>query len=334
MQKEFEGKSKQVGVLITNLGTPDSPTKKGLKKYLNQFLMDKRVVDISRLVWIPLLKLIILNVRPKRSAKLYKSIWTEDGSPLLAISKKILEKIKDSFKHDINVSFDLGMRYGNPSIDKALNQFKEKGISKIMILPLYPQAGSPTTSSTMDAVNKFLSEQSWTPNLRFISGYHDNNYYIGSISKSIENSFSKNGKPDKLIFSYHGMPERYLHEGDPYFCFCHKTTRLVAEKLKLNNDDYEMAFQSRFGYEKWLQPYVDEMIPTLAKSGTKHLQIISPGFSADCLETLEEIDVEYRKLFQEHGGEKYIYIPCLNDSDDHVKLIKNLIMNNSKGWQS
>ena len=334
MQKEFEGKSKQVGVLITNLGTPDSPTKKDLKKYLNQFLMDKRVVDISRLVWIPLLKLIILNVRPKRSAKLYKSIWTEDGSPLLAISKKILEKIKDSFKHDINVSFDLGMRYGNPSIDEALNQFKEKGISKIIILPLYPQAGSPTTSSTMDAVNKFLSEQSWTPSLRFISGYHDNDYYIGSISKSIENSFSTNGKPDKLIFSYHGMPERYLHEGDPYFCFCHKTTRLVAEKLNLSNDDYEMAFQSRFGYEKWLQPYVDEVIPILAKSGTKHLQIISPGFSADCLETLEEINIEYRELFQEHGGEKYSYIPCLNDSDDHIKLIKNLIMNNSKGWQS
>tara|TARA_B100000886_G_scaffold335166_1_gene291812 strand:- start:356 stop:1357 length:1002 start_codon:yes stop_codon:yes gene_type:complete len=332
MQEEFEGKNKQIGILITNLGTPDSPTKKGLKKYLNQFLMDRRVVDISRLLWVPLLKLIILNVRPKKSAKLYRSIWTKDGSPLLAISKKILERLKDDFKDDKNLFFDLGMRYGNPSINKALKRFKEKGISKIIVLPLYPQAGSPTTSSTMDAVNKFLSEQSWTPNLRFISGYHDNDNYIGSISKSIEDSFSKNGKPDKLIFSYHGMPERYLHEGDPYFCFCHKTTRLVAEKLKLNNDEYEMAFQSRFGYEKWLQPYVDEMIPNLAKNGTKHLQIISPGFSADCLETLEEIDIEYRELFEEHGGKKYSYIPCLNDSDDQMELVKNLIMNNSKGW--
>ena len=332
MQKEFEGKNKQIGILITNLGTPDSPTKKDLKKYLNQFLMDRRVVDISRLLWVPLLKIIILNVRPKKSAKLYKSIWTEDGSPLLAISNKILDRLKDAFKQDRNIFFDLGMRYGNPSINKALKQFKDKGISKIIVLPLYPQAGSPTTSSTMDAVNKFLSEQNWTPNLRFISGYHDNDNYIDSISKSIENSFSKNGKPDKLIFSYHGMPERYLHEGDPYFCFCHKTTRLVAEKLKLNNDDYEMAFQSRFGYEKWLQPYVDEMIPSLAKNGTKHLQIISPGFSSDCLETLEEIDIQYRELFEEHGGEKYRYIPCLNDSYDHIELIKNLIMNNSKGW--
>jgi len=332
MQKEFEGKNKQIGILITNLGTPDSPTKKGLKKYLNQFLMDRRVVDISRLLWVPLLKLIILNVRPKKSAKLYKSIWTEDGSPLLAISKKILARLKDAFKDDKNLFFDLGMRYGNPSIDKALNRFKEKGISKIVVLPLYPQAGSPTTSSTMDAVNKFLSEQSWTPNLRFISGYHDNDNYIDSISKSIEDSFSKNGKPDKLIFSYHGMPERYLHEGDPYFCFCHKTTRLVAEKLRLDKGDYEMAFQSRFGYEKWLQPYVDEMIPNLAKNGTKHLQIISPGFSVDCLETLEEIDIQYRELFEEHGGKKYSYIPCLNDSDEQIELVKSLIMNNSKGW--
>ena len=332
MQKEFEGKNKQIGILITNLGTPDSPTKQGLKKYLNQFLMDRRVVDISRLLWVPLLKLIILNVRPKKSAKLYKSIWTEDGSPLLAISKKILARLKDAFKDDKNLFFDLGMRYGNPSIDKALHRFKEKGISKIIVLPLYPQAGSPTTTSTMDAVNNFLSKQSWTPNLRFISGYHDNDNYIDSISKSIEDSFSKNGKPDKLIFSYHGMPERYLHEGDPYFCFCHKTTRLVAEKLRLDKDDYEMAFQSRFGYEKWLQPYVDEMIPNLAKNGTKHLQIISPGFSVDCLETLEEIDIQYRELFEEHGGEKYSYIPCLNDSDDQIELVKSLIMNNSKGW--
>lgn len=332
MQKEFEGKNKQIGILINNLGTPDSPTKKGLKKYLNQFLMDRRVVDISRLLWVPLLKLIILNVRPKKSAKLYKSIWTEDGSPLLAISKKILARLKDAFKDDKNLFFDLGMRYGNPSIDKALHRFKEKGISKIIVLPLYPQAGSPTTTSTMDAVNNFLSKQSWTPNLRFISGYHDNDNYIDSISKSIEDSFSKNGRPDKLIFSYHGMPERYLHEGDPYFCFCHKTTRLVAEKLSLDKNDYEMAFQSRFGYEKWLQPYVDEMIPNLAKNGTKHLQIISPGFSVDCLETLEEIDIQYRELFEEHGGEKYSYIPCLNDSDDQIELVKSLIMNNSKGW--
>ena len=333
MQNNFKNKNKQVGVLITNLGTPDSPTKKDLKKYLNQFLMDKRVVDLSRLFWVPLLKLIILNVRPKKSAKLYKSIWTAQGSPLLAMSKNILRSLKHTFAEDErDITFDLAMRYGNPSIEEALKRFKDKSISKILVLPLYPQAGSPTTSSTLDAVNLHLKTQTWTPNLRFISGYHDNKNYINSLSNSIKNSFSKNGKPDKLIFSYHGMPERYLHEGDPYYCFCHKTTRLVAENINLDKDHYAMAFQSRFGYEKWLQPYLDDMIPEMAKSGVNHLQIISPGFSVDCLETLEEINIQYHELFESHGGKKFNYIPCLNDSNDQLEMIKNLILENIKGW--
>jgi ferrochelatase len=335
MQHKFENKNEQIGVLITNLGTPDSPTKKDLKKYLNQFLMDKRVVDLSRLFWVPLLKLIILNVRPKKSAKLYKSIWTDEGSPLLAMSNNILKNLIQIFaENKLDITFDLGMRYGNPSIDKALKRFKNKAISKILVLPLYPQAGSPTTSSTLDAVNSYLSKQNWTPNLRFVSGYHDHQDYVGSLCNSIKKSFSENGTPDKLIFSYHGMPERYLHEGDPYYCFCHKTTRLVAEKLNLESDFYEMAFQSRFGYEKWLQPYLDDKIPEMANNGVKHLQIISPGFSVDCLETLEEINIQYRELFVEHGGEKFNYIPCLNDSNDQIEMIKNLILENIKGWNS
>ncbi|MDC0881783.1 ferrochelatase [Candidatus Marinimicrobia bacterium] len=335
MQNNFKNKNQQIGILITNLGTPDSPTKKDLKKYLNQFLMDKRVVDLSRLFWVPLLKLIILNVRPKKSAKLYKSIWTDQGSPLLAMSKNILQSLKHIFSEDNrDITFDLGMRYGNPSIKEALQRFKDKSISKILVLPLYPQAGSPTTSSTFDAVSSYLSTQSWTPNLRFISGYHDHKDYIISLSRSIKDSFSKNGKPDKLIFSYHGMPDRYLQEGDPYYCFCHKTTRLVAEKLKLDKDHYEMAFQSRFGYEKWLQPYLDDMIPEMAKNGVNHLQIISPGFSVDCLETLEEINIQYRELFEDNGGKKFNYIPCLNDSDNQLAMIKNLVLENIKGWDS
>ena len=335
MQHKFENKNEQIGVLITNLGTPDSPTKKDLKKYLNQFLMDKRVVDLSRLFWVPLLKLIILNVRPKKSAKLYKSIWTDEGSPLLAMSNNILKNLIQIFaENKLDITFDLGMRYGNPSIDKALKRFKDKAISKILVLPLYPQGGSPTTSSTLDAVNSYLSTQNWTPNLRFVSGYHDHQDYVSSLCNSIKKSFSENGTPDKLIFSYHGMPERYLHEGDPYYCFCHKTTRLVAEKLNLESDFYEMAFQSRFGYEKWLQPYLDDKIPEMANNGVKHLQIISPGFSVDCLETLEEINIQYRELFVEHGGEKFNYIPCLNDSNDQIEMIKNLILENIKGWNS
>ena len=335
MQNNFKNKNQQIGILITNLGTPDSPTKKDLKKYLNQFLMDKRVVDLSRLFWVPLLKLIILNVRPIKSAKLYKSIWTDQGSPLLAMSKNILKSLKHTFSEDNrDITFDLGMRYGNPSIKEALQRFKDKSISKILVLPLYPQAGSPTTSSTFDAVSSYLSTQSWTPNLRFISGYHDQKDYIISLSRSIKDSFSKNGKPDKLIFSYHGMPDRYLQEGDPYYCFCHKTTRLVAEKLNLDKDYYEMAFQSRFGYEKWLQPYLDDMIPEMAKNGVNHLQIISPGFSVDCLETLEEINIQYRELFEDNGGKKFNYIPCLNDSDNQLAMIKNIVLENIKGWDS
>ncbi len=333
MQKQFTDKDKQIGILITNLGTPDSPTTKDLKKYLNQFLMDRRVVDISRLLWVPLLKLIILNIRPRKSAKLYKSIWTENGSPLLSISTRILNKLNNMLNnYDSNIAIELGMRYGNPSIGKALDSFKNKSISKILVLPLYPQAGSPTTSSTFDAINIHLKNQNWTPNLRFVSGYHDDNDYIESLSNSIKDSFSKHGKPDKLIFSYHGMPERYLHEGDPYYCFCHKTTRLVAENLGLDDKIYDMAFQSRFGYEKWLQPYLDEMIPDIANNGGKHIQIISPGFSADCLETLEEIDIQYRKLFLNNGGDKFEYIPCLNDTANHIELIYSIIKRNIKGW--
>jgi len=333
MQKQFTDKDKQIGILITNLGTPDSPTTKDLKKYLNQFLMDRRVVDISRLLWVPLLKLIILNIRPRKSAKLYKSIWTENGSPLLSISTRILNKLNNMLNnYDSNIAIELGMRYGNPSIGKALDSFKNKSISKILVLPLYPQAGSPTTASTFDAINIHLKNQNWTPNLRFVSGYHDDNDYIEALSNSIKDSFSKHGKPDKLIFSYHGMPERYLHEGDPYYCFCHKTTRLVAENLGLDDKIYDMAFQSRFGYEKWLQPYLDEMIPDIANNGGKHIQIISPGFSADCLETLEEIDIQYRKLFLNNGGDKFEYIPCLNDTANHIELIYSIIKRNIKGW--
>ena len=333
MQNEFKNKNKQIGILITNLGTPDSPTSKDLKKYLNEFLMDKRVVDLPRIFWVPILKLIILNIRPKRSAKLYKAIWTNEGSPLLSISRSLVKELTTLLeKQDPNFTIELGMRYGNPSIKNALEIFKEKTISKILVLPLYPQAGSPTTTSTFDAINAHIKDQSWVPNIRFISGYHDDENYINSLSVSIEKSFSKHGRPDKLIFSYHGMPERYLHEGDPYYCFCHKTTRLVAERLSLDSEFYDMAFQSRFGYEKWLQPYIDDMIPKAADDGVRHLQIISPGFSVDCLETLEEINIQYRELFLEQGGEKFEYIPCLNDGDDHIKMIQSIINNNIKGW--
>tara|TARA_B100000676_G_C17983023_1_gene790179 strand:+ start:1 stop:1002 length:1002 start_codon:yes stop_codon:yes gene_type:complete len=333
MENTFYGYEKKIGILITNLGTPDSTSTRDLRKYLDEFLSDYRVVDWPRILWLLILKGIILNVRPKKSAEAYKEIWTENGSPLMVYSKNITKKLKQRIEsNNKNIEIKLAMRYGNPSIKKAMNEFKEKNISKILVFPLYPQSGSPTTASTFDGVANYLKKQIWMPNIRFISGYHDNKLYIKSIADSIENSFRKNGKPEKLIFSYHGMPQRYLKNGDPYFCFCHKTTRLVVEKLNLKSSDYLMAFQSRFGPEKWLQPYLDEKIVEYAKDGIKSIHIISPGFSVDCLETLEEINMQYRDLFIENGGENFKYIKCLNEQDSHIDMIQKIVMDNIEKW--
>ena len=330
--KGFEpGYQEKVGILITNLGTPDNPDAKSLRKYLKQFLSDKRVVDYNRLLWWFILNIIILNVRPRRSAKLYESIWTDKGSPLLVNMQSIVKKLQP---RNEGVQIQLGMRYGNPSIEEALNHFKNQNIYKILVLPLYPQAGSPTNSSTFDEVSRVLNGWPWLPNLRFINGYHDHEDYITAISNSIKKFTSNCDEIEKIIFSFHGMPVRYLNEGDPYYCFCHKTARLVAERLKLSADKYILSFQSRFGSEEWLQPYVDDEIVRLAKNGVKKLHIISPGFSVDCLETLEEIKIQYDELFKENGGDCLTYIPCLNDHDDHIELIDKLIKVNMSDWRN
>ena len=330
MKNEYIDSNKKIGVLISNLGTPDSPSRKDLKKYLNQFLMDKRVIDLPRLLWIPILKIIIINIRPRKSAKLYRSIWTDKGSPLMVFSKNILKKLSDSIDDRITVA--LGMRYGSPSIKEAMDIFKKEKISKILVFPLYPQAGSPTTSSTFDAVTDYLRNISWMPDLRFVSGYHDHNAYISALVRSVKNSFSEHGRPDKLIFSFHGMPYRYLEKGDPYYCFCHKTARLTAEKLDLDEYSYDIAFQSRFGSDKWLEPYIDRLLVNEANNGTKYIQVISPGFAVDCLETLEEISIQYRELFISNGGKRFEYIPCLNDGQDQLNLIRSIIDDSISGW--
>ena len=321
----------KIGILITNLGTPDNPDPKSLRKYLKQFLSDKRVVDYNRLLWWLILNVIILNVRPRKSAKLYESIWTDKGSPLLVNMQSIVKKLQS---RNEDVQIQLGMRYGNPSIEEALNHFKNQNIYKILVLPLYPQAGSPTNSSTFDEISRVLHGWPWLPNLRFINGYHDHEDYITAIANSIKKSTSNCDEIEKIIFSFHGMPVRYLNEGDPYYCFCHKTARLVAERLKLDADKHILSFQSRFGSEEWLQPYIDEEIIKLAKNGVKKLHIISPGFSVDCLETLEEIKIQYDELFKENGGDSLTYIPCLNDHDDHIGLIDKLIKVNMSDWRN
>lgn len=325
--KELHNKKANVGVLITNLGTPEAPTSAGLRNFLREFLSDPRVVEIPRVVWMIILHGIILRVRPKKSAALYKSVWTDEGSPLMVISKQQEVKIRQSLteKYGDDVTLALAMRYGKPTIEKALNSFQESGVNDIVILPLYPQYSGPTTASTFDAVVKTIQKWRWIPSLRFISGYHDNPKYIKALAHSVTQHIEQHGKPDKLVLSYHGMPKLFLEQGDPYYCFCSMTTRLVTEELGFDKDDFEMTFQSRFGKAEWLKPYTDVTLEKLAQEGHKHIAIISPAFSADCLETLEELEHENRAVFMDAGGETYHYIPALNDDELHIEALVDVI---------
>ena len=327
LDKSIHDKKLKTGVLLTNLGTPDAPTPKALKRYLKEFLSDPRVVEIPRLVWMFILHCIILQVRPAKSAKLYESIWTDEGSPLLAISNKQTAKVKERLHNEFGegVSVEVAMRYGNPSMSQALKSFQQKGVNNIVVLPLYPQFAGPTTASAFDALIAEVKQWRWIPSLHFISGYHDHPLYIKSLANSIQEHFDAHGKPEKLVLSYHGMPKLFLENGDPYYCFCAKTTRLLAEALALNEDDFVMTFQSRFGKAEWLKPYTDETLEQLAKDGVKRVAIASPAFSADCLETLEELVEENKEVFIEAGGEDYQYIPCLNDRDDHIDALVDLV---------
>jgi ferrochelatase len=317
---------KKTGVLLTNLGTPSAPTASALRTYLREFLSDPRVVEIPKLVWMIILHGIILRVRPKKSAKLYQSIWTDEGSPLLVISKRLTKKISKIFmdRRD-DVVVDLAMRYGQPSIANALNSFQKQGIDKIVVLPLYPQYAGPTTGSTFDAVVDEIKKWRWVPSLNFINGYYDHPLYIKALANSITEHFQAYGKPDKLVLSYHGMPQYFLEKGDPYYCFCHKTTQLLMEQLGLEKDEYVLTFQSRFGKAEWLKPYTDATLEELAQNGCENVAIISPAFSVDCLETLEELIEENKAIFLNAGGKEYRYIAALNDRDDHCELITDII---------
>lgn len=269
----------KVGVLLINLGTPDAPTASALRRYLREFLSDPRVIEIPRLLWLAILHGIVLRVRPKKSAALYKSVWTSEGSPLLAISKHQQQAVQAQLGDGFSVK--LGMRYGNPSIASALRELQKEGVRKIIVLPLYPQYAAPTTGSSFDAVAKELSRWRWVPQLHFINNYCDNALYIEALANSVREHIEQYGKPQKIIFSYHGMPKRNLDLGDPYYCFCIKTTRLVAEKLALDKSDCVASFQSRFGYAEWLKPYTDETLKNLPAEGIKNIAILSPAFSAD-----------------------------------------------------
>jgi ferrochelatase len=327
--------SDKIGVLLTNLGTPDAPTPKALKRYLKQFLSDPRVVEVPRLLWWFILNGIILQIRPRRSAKAYATVFTEQGSPLLFHTRQQAEAIAKAFADDGNtdVVVDFAMRYGNPSFASVLDNMFAKGVRKILVLPLYPQYSAATSGSTFDELAKDFSQRRWLPDLRFISHYHDDASYINACVERIKAHWAEHGRADKLMFSYHGIPKRYLLNGDPYHCECYKSSRLIAEALQLNKDQYMTTFQSRFGREEWLKPYTDETLKALPAQGVKSVQVFCPGFAADCLETIEEIGEENREYFMHAGGEQYQYITALNNRPQHINALYQLIKDNLQGWQ-
>ncbi|MBX9937370.1 MAG: ferrochelatase [Burkholderiaceae bacterium] len=327
------GQAPRTGILLCNLGTPDAPTPSALRRYLGQFLSDQRVVEIPKPLWWLILHGIILRTRPRKSAAKYASVWTPEGSPLAVWTAKQAALLHDALEdagHHVLVRH--AMRYGNPSIASQLDTLKAEGATRILILPLYPQYSGPTTASVCDAVYAWAARTRHIPELRFVNHYHDDAGYIDALAASLKNHWKRHGPPDKLVMSFHGVPERTLHLGDPYHCESHKTARLLAQRMGLQKDDYQVTFQSRFGKAKWLQPYTEPTLVQLAQSGVERVDVICPGFSSDCLETLEEINQEAREAFLHAGGKEFHYIPCLNDSPGWIAALQGIAQQHLLGW--
>ncbi len=316
----------KTGILIINLGTPDSTSWWDIRKYLKEFLSDKRVIEVNPFIWQIILNLFILTLRPSKTAHAYKKIWLKENneSPLLYFTRSQSNLLNEKIGSE-KIKVDFAMRYGNPSINSKLNKLKEEGCENIIILPLYPQYASATTATVCDEVYRSLMKMRWQPSLQVIPHYESDPMYINALVNSIEKKISEiNWKPDLIISSYHGIPQSYFDKGDPYHCYCQKTTRLIKEKFK--KVDIETTFQSRFGPQVWLKPYTDKTIETLPQRGIKNLLVICPGFASDCVETLEEINIQARESFIEKGGVNFDLIPCLNDSSDHINLLKKLVI--------
>lgn len=328
------GRPESLGVLLVNLGTPDAPTAAAVRRYLKQFLSDPRVVELPRLLWWLILNGFILRFRPARSARAYKEIWTEQGSPLLLLSQDIANGIQEQLANRLagDVHVRLGMSYGQPSMASALDELHAQNARRIIVLPLYPQYSGTTTGSVFDDATGNLSRRRWVPELRFINHYHDSPGYIAALAASIRENRAQHGRGDRLLFSFHGVPRETLDQGDPYHCMCQKTARLVAGALELDAADWLISFQSRVGRAEWLRPYTDETIKELGKQGLRRLDVVCPGFAADCLETLEEIAMQNAELFSESGGGELHYIPCLNAREDHVAFLARLIEKHAAGW--
>lgn len=324
----------KIGVLITNLGTPDAPTPKALKRYLRQFLMDPRVVEVPRLLWWLILNGVILRFRPRRSARAYQKVFTDKGSPLLFHTQAQANAIAAQLQqqHGNNLVVDFAMRYGNPGFNQVLDNMFKQGIRKLLVLPLYPQYSGSTSASSFDELARDFMRRRWLPDLRFVSHYPDYPPFIAAAAARIRRHWQQHGQAQMLILSYHGIPKRYLTNGDPYHCECYKTSRLIAEHLGLTPGQYLTTFQSRFGREEWLKPYTDETLKALPAKGVTAVQVFCPGFSADCLETIEEIAEENRDYFLQAGGQQYEYISALNAEPEHINALCQLITDNLQGW--
>ena len=341
-EPKFEhGDQRKVGILLANLGTPDAPTTAALRPYLRQFLSDTRVVEIPRAIWWFILNCIILVIRPKKSAEKYAQVWIQEGSPLMVHAQKQTQLLREFLSNKIKSPFivELGMRYGNPSIQSAIDQLKSQHCDRILVFPLYPQYAASSTASALDAVWRVLLKIRNVPAIRTIRNYHDHPAYIAALATSVQEYWRIHHKPDfgadeKLVMSFHGLPKFHLEKGDPYFCQCQKTARLLGEALGINKGEYLVAFQSRFGRQEWLKPYLASTLTDLGKAKTKRIDVICPGFSNDCLETLEEIAMEGQHLFQKNGGGTYHYIPALNENDAWIHAMTEIALENLQGWVS
>ena len=318
----------KTGILLVNLGTPDSTSWLDIRRYLKEFLSDKRVIEVNPFIWKIILNLFILTFRPAKTAKAYKEIWMqkENMSPLRYYTKKQAEKLSNLIQKD-DIFIDYAMRYGNPSIKSKISNLHEKGCENLIVVPLYPQYAAATTATVCDEVYRTLMNMRWQPSLKIIPHYESEPLYIDALVNSLKIKLSEiNWKPDLIVASYHGIPKKYFDKGDPYHCYCHKTTRLISEKFKEIN--IKTTFQSRFGPEEWLQPYTDKTLENLPKEGKKNILVICPGFASDCVETLEEISIQGKESFLKAGGDKFELVPCLNDNKDHIELLRHLVNKN------
>ncbi|MBM3393120.1 MAG: ferrochelatase [Betaproteobacteria bacterium] len=322
----------RVGVLLINLGTPEAPTAPAVRKYLKEFLWDPRVVEIPRPLWWLILNGIVLRTRPKESALKYAKIWTKEGSPLKLHTQKQARLIKGFLGEKSPLVIEYAMRYGTPSIAEGISKLRSAGCDRILAVPLYPQYAASTTASSVDAVNAVLARMRNVPEVRWVKHFHDHPLYIQSVVKSVQEFWSANGRPAKLLMSFHGLPKFSLERGDPYHCECHKSARLIGEALGLKPDQYLVTFQSRFGRAEWLKPYTADAMTQLGKEKTRRLDVICPGFVSDCLETLEEIAIENKAVFLQAGGGDFNYIPCLNERPQWIQALMQIIKENLGGW--